>query len=194
MGSGEILNAIGNAAETIASPNYADKLALILSLIAILCATGVAIFQSRISNQQNKIALFEKKYSVYCELFKIINVGDQLDYSEPHKRFSLLHEIEVIYGADFLIGQSTTAQLAAVLTQIKRSEYIIRQSIFLFDCIKETDISELIDALMDCMIFIIKDNSEEINIKSYDINKFIKICNDFNTKYLDSIESELSLK
>lgn len=65
METEEFLKAIGKAAETIASPNYADKLALVLSLIAILCATGVAIFQVRISNQQNKIALFEKRYKVY---------------------------------------------------------------------------------------------------------------------------------
>lgn len=193
METEEIIVEIQKAAETIAKPNCAAWLSILLSLLAIVVAGYVALKQANISEQQNKIALFEKKYKVYCELFKIVNIGDQLDYPGPHTCFSLLHEVEVICGIKFTDKDDVNAQLREILTQIKQSEYIIKQSAFLFNCINEEDISKLIDALMDCMIFILKGKKKEINIKDSEISEFIKVSKSFNSKYLDSIETELTL-
>ena len=96
-------------------------------------------------------------------------------------------------GIKFTDKDDVNAQLREVLTQIKQSEYIIKQSAFLFNCINEEDISKLIDALMDCMIFILKGKKKEINIKDSEISEFIKVSKSFNSKYLDSIETELTL-
>ena len=46
---------------------------------------------------------------------------------------------------------------------------------------------------MDCMIFILKGKKKEINIKDSEISEFIKVSKSFNSKYLDSIETELTL-
>lgn len=77
----EILVAIQEAANTIATPNWADKLSALLSLLAIFAAGIVAWRQNKISREQteiskqqmsiadkqNKIALFEKssKYMIF---------------------------------------------------------------------------------------------------------------------------------
>ncbi len=199
---------IQNAASVIASPNWADKLSVVISLIAAGIAVIVAWKQTKIANKQseiakeqadisdrqNKIALFEKKYEVYCELFKIINIGDQLDFTGPHSQFSLLREIEVICGASFADEKNVNAQLKGILTYIKKSEYVIRQSVFLFSCIAEKDIAELINALMECMIFILKSDKSEIDIGDYEISEFIRVSKAFTLKYLNSMEAELTLK
>ncbi len=208
METEKILAAIKGAANTIATPNWATILSAIASIGAILAAVIIAIKQAKIakkqneiaekqaeiSDQQNKIALFEKKYDVFCELFKIVNISDQIDYSGPHKRYSLLHEIEAIYGIEFASDQDIVNQLLKTLTRIKQSEYIIKQSAFLFDCLDEADIDRLIESMMECMIFIIKDNGKMVNTEANDVQEFITVCTDFNSKYLDAIKAELSLK
>ena len=53
METEEILAAIQQAAETIAAPNWADKLALLVSFLAILVAAGVAVY---VAKKQNGIS------------------------------------------------------------------------------------------------------------------------------------------
>lgn len=79
----ELLVAIQEAANTIAAPNCADKLSVLLSLLAILAAGFVAWRQNKISREQteiskrqteiadrqNKIALFEKRHEIYDLLY-----------------------------------------------------------------------------------------------------------------------------
>lgn len=72
METKEILDAIQKAAETIATPNWADILSVVLSLLAVTVAGVVAWKQSKISREQasiadkqNKIALFEKRLEIY---------------------------------------------------------------------------------------------------------------------------------
>lgn len=82
----ELLVAIQGAANTIAAPNWADKLSVLLSLLAIFAASIVAWRQNKISREQteiskkqteisqeqvsiadkqNRIALFEKRLEIY---------------------------------------------------------------------------------------------------------------------------------
>ncbi len=79
METEEIIAAISEAANTIASPNWAATLSAIASIGAVIAAILIAFKQvkiatrqneiakkqAEISDQQNKIALFEKRYEVY---------------------------------------------------------------------------------------------------------------------------------
>lgn len=79
METEEILTAIQRAAETVATPNWADKLSVIISLLAVIVAGfvawrqyGIAKRQNEISeqqakimDQQNKIAIFDKQFELY---------------------------------------------------------------------------------------------------------------------------------
>lgn len=86
----EILVAIQNAANTIATPNWADIAGVFVSLAALFVAGFVAWRQNEISrkqtdiaDKQNKIAMFEKRFEIYdillsCYLSALIlkNVGE----------------------------------------------------------------------------------------------------------------------
>ena len=68
----ELLVAIQEAANTIATPNWADILGVCFSLMAVIVACLVALKQNEISrkqtdiaDKQNKIALFEKRFEIY---------------------------------------------------------------------------------------------------------------------------------
>lgn len=74
----EIFVEIQKAADTIATPNWADELSLLLSLLAIAVAGYVAWKQAKISEQQNKIALFEKRYVVYENVSKVVNAAEEI--------------------------------------------------------------------------------------------------------------------
>lgn len=68
----EIVVAIQNAANTIATPNWADIMSVCFSLAAVIVACIVAWRQNEISrkqtsiaDKQNRIALFEKRLEIY---------------------------------------------------------------------------------------------------------------------------------
>ena len=68
----EIVVAIQNAANTIATPNWADIMSVCFSLAAVVVACIVAWRQNEISrkqtdiaDKQNKIALFEKRLEIF---------------------------------------------------------------------------------------------------------------------------------
>lgn len=74
----EIERIANAAANTIASPNWADKLSVLLSFLAIVVAGHVALKQAKISEQQNKIALFEKRYVVYENVCQAVKVAEEI--------------------------------------------------------------------------------------------------------------------
>ena len=68
----DLIAEMQNAAKTVASPNCADVVAIIISTISLVVSSIVAIMQvkiskqqAKISGQQNRIALFEKRYEIY---------------------------------------------------------------------------------------------------------------------------------
>lgn len=67
-----LFNEIQNAARMIATPNWADKAAILVSIIAVTISGVVAWRQmiiskkqAEIAEQQNHIALFDKRYDIY---------------------------------------------------------------------------------------------------------------------------------
>lgn len=85
METEEILVGIQKAAETIATPNWADKLSVAMSLLAVVVAGIVAwkqnkivLAQAKIAEQQNKIALFEKRFTVYENMRKVVRVAEEI--------------------------------------------------------------------------------------------------------------------
>lgn len=199
---------IQNAAKVIATPNWAAWMSAIATFGAVAVAIIVAIKQNKIaerqneiskkqaeiSEQQNRIALFDKRYEVYCELLKICNISDQINCNETRQRTSLLCEIEAIYEVEITNKNSINAQLSVVITRIKKSEYILHQSVFLFSNIDGEYIKQLIDNLLNCLIFIVKKTNIPVSMNVPEIKNFIDVCDDFFIKYSNMMEKELSLK
>lgn len=208
METKEILDAIQNAAKTIATPNCAAVISAIASVGAVLVTIMIAIKQvgiakkqneiaekqAEISEQQNKIALFKERYAVYCEVLKIINVSSQIKELGQRKKSAILHDIEIIFGISFS-DEDNLSQAMVMLSQIKRSEYVIQQALFLFRGIEEKDVNELINAWMNCMSHLTRmDNLTLFDPKGTIEKSFIDKCYMFYSKYSNIIEKQLDLK
>ena len=106
METEEILAAIQKAAETIATPNCADKVSVVISIISALISlvavivagyvawkqygitkkqneitkkqNEIAFKQVELADQQNRISLFRERYELYQLLEKCMNMSDFL--------------------------------------------------------------------------------------------------------------------
>lgn len=211
----EILDAIQKAAETIATPNCAVWLSAVAAIGAVVVAiivavrqnniagkqtdiakkqTEIAKIQAEISEQQNKIALFKERYAVYCEIRKIINISGQIVERGKRRKEELFHDIEIIYNIKFT-NQEGILQWVAMLSQIKRSEYIIMQSTFLFPTVDEKDIVGLIEVWIEYMAYLLNDRTKRYVDPEAEREKlFVEECDKFFDKYGDLIEEQLNLK
>ena len=201
----ELLIAIQNVANTIATPNWADKLSVLLSLLAIFAAGIVAWRQNKISREQteisrkqtdiadkqNKIALFEKRYAVYHEIANIISVGETLDSRQMPARDELLVILEVSWDISFTDWQDTQAIAATILKKLTEAKHIIAQTIFLFPQVSKKDVDDLLSATADFMGLALLNG--EIDFKSVSLKKLVNTSMDFKKKYLDMIVRELDL-
>lgn len=208
METEEILAAIQRAADTIAKPNCTAWLSALAALGAVAVAIIVAVKQNNIakkqnkivlkqaeiSEQQNRIALFDKRYEVYGELLKICNISNQIECINEHQRMPLLCAVEAIYEIEIVNKNSINTQLNVVITRIKKSEYILHQSEFLFSNIDGENVKELIGNLLTCLIFIVKETNIPVSKDIPEMKNFIDVCNDFMQKYSNMMEKELSLK
>lgn len=81
----ELFVVIQKAANTIATPNWADILSVCFSLTAVIVACIIAwrqnkisIKQTEIAGHQNRIALFEKRYELYQTVLNCIKISNYL--------------------------------------------------------------------------------------------------------------------
>lgn len=163
METEEILVAIQKAAETIATPNWADKLSLLVSFLAILVAAGVAIYvakkQSETSNkqneiilkqtefveQQNKISLFKERYELYQLLEKCMNMADFLK-SYRYCNQNELYKCVFLYF-DKIVLESQCIGKDRAIYAIRDITDRLYQSEFLFSI----EISSQIRLLANCL-------------------------------------------
>ena len=162
----EILAAIQQAAETIATPNCAAWLSVAVSLLAVLVAGVVAwrqniiaAKQAEIAEQQNKIALFEKRFSVYETARKCVYAANRISAKAGN-----LDDVYYIFYVEFVGWQSLNPmdiknKNTALFFDITD---ILFQSEFLFS----KEISEKICAMATYLLMLAaikyKDNPDEI--------------------------------
>lgn len=146
METEEILIAIQKAADTIATPNWADIASVGLSLLAVIVAGFVAwkqfeiakeqneivLKQAEIADKQNQIALFDKRFELYNILKSCISSSEIIKLVKKDK--DILRYLAVVLGRN--------AEVTGELDNEKASLYLancsieLQQSTFLFS--KET--------------------------------------------------------
>lgn len=148
METEKILEVIQNAANTIATPNWADILSATLSLFAILVAGFVAWKQNKIAQEQvsiadkqNRIALFEKRLEIYDILSScagsvpIIKLADNKENILRYLFISFADNTHIKNTVDdeemrlYLISCSTKLQQARFLFSEKIVPYITEVSV-----------------------------------------------------------------
>ncbi|MBD5154157.1 MAG: hypothetical protein HDT15_03530 [Oscillibacter sp.] len=201
----EIERIANTAANTIATPNWADKLSLIISVVTAIIATIVAwrqieitamqnkivLKQTEISEQQNKIALFEKRYEVYRTVKKVLNVADEI-----HK-VTCIEDVYDIFYNNFKDWQWPRKEdrdadrlwmpaCVEILNSLEQARFLFSQDVY-------EEISHLkLRFMVMLSIVYVKSGSGEFD---EDKVKFYQSAEYFKTqKVIERIESDLQLR
>ena len=150
------------------------------SFIAIWYAIQVP---NKIAEEQNKIALFEKRYKCF-QFFErcIVFYKSIKDENETEKLQSACY---------YMIGEFLTENinLPVVCIKIKEFEYILHQMEFLFPELNEDDVSNLYMTLQSFIISVIMKQSD-IEIKK---KRYINAIDVFINKYTDIIWNHIDI-
>lgn len=197
METEEILAVIQKAAETIATPNWADKWAVILSVLAIIAATTVAFQQVKIQKQQNRIALFEKRYKTYNELSKVLTLTNNFEFAGNLTLYE--YYVAVLLALNYPEPQEGNRNIFIYTLEMDNTIFLIQQATFLFPDISENDINDLAKKFKRFFANLITTAPEkkEIKLTEYfdtDLIDFIKANRYFSEKYLDTIKNHLNFE
>lgn len=217
METEEILAAIQNAAETIATPNWAAWLSALAALgavaVAIIVAvrqnniankqteiakaqTEIAKIQAEISKQQNKIALFEKRFLIYDKVSKIFNIAYILKklgkspINVVHRTISSILEYDVT--KDLAKPDSTTA------VEIQCTRELVKQASFLFPEISRKDVDDLWSGFQDFFLSLTLEVARNPTMpmsqfKHPSKDKFVLLGESFGKKYTSLMRKSLDL-
>lgn len=194
----------------------------VITSIAAVGASFAAVWfairvPKEIAEQQNKIALFEKKYSVYSSLLLIKNFSglinnDCFKDNIPDNQGYMWHasakvELYLTYfGTVFGIKPELQEKginmqsVSQTLALLKKYEVKVKELPLLFMFAKENkdEIAKELDAFFEPLFLFITDITTyriDTNCEIDDMNrqKFISAVNSFCDKYADKIESEIEL-
>lgn len=144
MKTEEILAAIQKSAEKIAEPNCADILSVVFSFLAIVVAGVVAWRQNKISKQQadiseqqNKIAVFDKRYDLYDTVLKCISLsefiftlfeGKVITTKDVHLLFAIAFKDVSDNAEDVNVFQ----EASRVCSKLKQSEFLFSENVSIY--------------------------------------------------------------
>lgn len=200
METGEIFVAIQEAAKTVATPNWADKLSIVVSLIAVVVAgfvawkqigitkeqMKIANKQADISKEQNKISLLEKRIEVFELAILAKTVAKEIIESANNNiescRIFVRHFNEFPAMAGNLLtneNQLNPQQTKLILMKISNAEFIFSEEIRIH-----------MVALASHLFGVMKLNNEEEFLAYKDLLNQIIIAIEEN-KIMEKMENEL---
>ena len=151
-----------------------------------------------VADQQNKIALFEKRIFVYDEISKVISVAKAISKNKKGPIKQAFDAFVIRLGYNLTVDAehpgSTFANFAAI---VQTTEYI-SQAAFLFPEISEDDTDNLSLAFINFFTQFIRKvlDSPELTMDKFTIDErsaFIRACEDFHKKYNASMMEHLNL-
>lgn len=166
--------------------SWIDYVQLGLTIITIIIS-ALALFYAikipkRIAEDQNRIALFDKRYEVFQLFERCVSFNKVLQNSETiddmRKDCMLLFDELRYEELDFKI----------VMKKVYIFEHTLHQMEFLFPGISEKDVHELYSSLWKVLVAIIDDENVTECKKDY-----INIMSEFAHKYHKTIWNELTL-
>lgn len=197
----EMQTAIQDAANTIAAPNWADVLGVLLSALAIVAATVVAFQQVRIQKQQNNIALFEKRFHTYVAISRLLMFESLIDEEtlESWDHDTMEHFFEVASVClDFELPSSPDRAIPARLAHSQRMTVSVKQAVFLFPDIREEHVQELCNEFENFWESV---TNAVIENPSMDAGEFLRqtspafprVCKQFSERYDQNMMDVLKL-
>ena len=172
----------------------ATIIGVIVSGIAIVYAVSVP---KKIAIQQNKIALFERKLKCYSTVCDIIACSNTAKYS-PNSN-GIFRSFYGTYGEYNENKNQNQTEITPILVNLNRQLPILRSGTFLYSSYDSNAASQMFFAAAS-LIEELKMGSLEEAVQqplSGSANKarenFCSLCDEFNEKYLKSMEAELKL-
>ena len=179
----EIIEAINKLGET----NCIDYVQLVATVVSVIISAIAVIYAvkvpKKIAEEQNKIALFEKRYEVFQLFERCVSFNIALQKSESVE--DMRKDCMILF--DELKYEELNLKI--VRKKVHIFEYTLHQMEFLFPGISEKDVHELYLSLCEVMIAIISE--EKVNESK---NEYINTMSEFAHKYHKRIWDELSLK
>lgn len=199
----QTLQTIADNIQAASQPGVIEYLSIVISFISVV-VSGFAIWfavqvPNKIAEEQNRIAIFEKRYSVYREIYRCHTFGFIAQFTENsdevRKAFLTSFEKEVLIDVDQtkIHMETDLSWNLKILMRIQTLLETLRQSEFLFAdnpwiCEYSENVASLITELVAPISM---DDKEFIQAKK----KFLDLMNDkMYDKVLDKIEEELQLK
>ena len=212
----EIEKIADKAAKTIATPNWADILSVILSLLAVIVAGIVAWKQieiakkqneiseqqAKIMDQQNKIAVFDKQYKVYDITTKCLMLSQTLTLTLLASTTPSLSNIRSIFLNVFndIHIESAIAdnnEDVLYLREVGKLRDKLYQTEFLFPNDVSEDIAKPLILLADSLLYLICANTLTSNGMPFEMI-LMKFCNAAEKvekgNVLQKMKSELCLR
>ena len=174
------------AIQELGNLSWIDYVQLGLTIVTILIS-ALALFYAirvpkKIAEEQNKIALFDKRYEVFQLFERCVSFNKALQKSETEEEMRkdcmLLFDELKYEELDFKI----------VMKKVYTFEHTLHQMEFLFPGILENDVHELYTSLWKVLMAIIGD--ENVNECKKD---YINTMSEFAHKYHKTIWNELTL-
>lgn len=154
--------------------------------------SGVAIWfavsvPKHIAQEQNKIALFEKRFTSYSVFLKYISFGERL------REIENLNELRQVFSLNFM-EQGDVSDLKELILIIKNDEQQLMSGLFLFSdfCNGET-IHDILQGVIEVACLT---RCKEINLSMEDKNKIISFCDKcktFEEKYMEKMRRQLKI-
>ena len=164
---------------------------VIMSFVAIMVAIWIP---KRIAEQQNKISLFEKRYSCYLAVQDLLTFSNQIEeYCTNQKvqaAFKMYFSDPEIFHVD-----EFAAELAL---KLNRKKSLIISGVFLFSNYDSDKLQNIIDIGIDLIMEVATDTEEQAQtMLSKRANQlktsYCTLCKDFEKYYLAAMEEEMNL-
>lgn len=183
----EIVEAINKLGET----NCIDYVQLVATVVSVIISAIAVIYAvkvpKKIAEEQNRIALFEKRYSLYVDFTKVLAVVKIFETNEiKTKNEGILEFVNFVGDNDFSDQDSGLVQAKAKSILIKTVEKL-GQIGYLF----ELKSDELIEDYCKSLIAMVKAENDNEFLKCLEESK--KLFNEINEQMLPILESYLHI-
>lgn len=178
----DIIEAINKLGET-SWMDYVQLSATVLSILISALAVFYAVkVPKKISEEQNKIALFEKRYEIFQFYERCFDFCDRL-YRHRDK-VDLQDDCMLFF--DNMKFEELNDDI--VQNRIFEFEHTLHQLVFLFPSVRDDDVKDLYATLWRAVVAIVDNKDVELCRKAY-----VDTMKNFSDKYQKMIFTEMSI-
>lgn len=161
---------------------------LIITALPILLSLGAICITIHVAREQNKIALFEKKYNCLFQIHLITNFSDLI--KDTNNANVILALFDAQWGTDISNVRNTEVQKSLhAKCQINLIKMHVSQAQFLFKQEMSVDTNVMGDRFCKIVMGAIGNNVSKETLK-----EFCEICENFNKNDFPNMKKELYLK